>query len=148
MSVGSIAVAQHSGKPTPPSTPPAQNQSNTTPTQPKQDAAPEVPEKTPEERATAHTKILTQKLGLNADQQKSVHEFCLKRAQQDDADKIKFKTDKDGMKNARRLNGETFEKNIDTLLTPDQKTKYEQYKQDEKDKRQKKVDEAKDTKKK
>lgn len=83
--------------------------------------------KTPEERATALSNNLTDKLGLTADQQKSVYNFCLQRSQQEDTDKAKFLKDKVALKNARKQNNQDFEKNMNSVLTPDQKTKYEQF---------------------
>src|ERR1035437_5891729 len=129
MILGSTAWAQHSGKPVAPTqnqSSPVQNPSESKqnqPATPQSPPAPEAPVKTPEERATAHSKKLNQRLGLNPEQQKSVYDLCLKRAKQDDADNAKFKNDKEGMKNAHRLAGESFEKSIETVLTPDQKTK-------------------------
>jgi len=94
--------------------------------------------KTPEERAAAHSKRLTEKLGLNPDQQKSIYDFCLQRAQQEDADRAKFQNDKEGMRNARKQNEQNFETNLAKVLTADQKTKYEQMKQEQKEKRKEK----------
>ena len=91
--------------------------------------------KTPEERATMHSKKLSQQLGLNADQEKSVYSACLQRAQQQEADKAKYQGDREAMKNARKQNNDTFDASISKVLTADQKTKYEQVKQEEKDKR-------------
>src|ERR1035437_5836128 len=79
--------------------------------------------KTPVKRATAHSKRLTEQLALNPDQQKSIYDFCLQRAQQEDADRAKFQSDKEGMKNARKQNEQNFETNLAKVLTADQKTK-------------------------
>jgi hypothetical protein len=91
--------------------------------------------KTPDERAAAHSKRLTEKLGLNPDQQKSIYDFCVQRAQQEDADRAKFQNDKEGIRNARKQNEQNFENNLSKVLTADQKTKYEQMKQEQKEKR-------------
>jgi protein CpxP len=92
--------------------------------------------KTPEERATAHSKKLTQDLGLTADQEKNVYTACLAHAQQMDADRTKYKGDREAMKTARQQNNQTLDASLGKILTADQKTKYEQMKQDEKAKRQ------------
>ena len=90
--------------------------------------------KTAEEKATSHSNKLTKELGLTADQQKSVYNFCLQRAKQEDADRAKFLNNKEGMKNARKQNEQTFETNMATVLTADQKTKFEQMKQEQREK--------------
>ncbi len=92
--------------------------------------------KTVEERATEHSQKLTQQLNLTADQQKTVYAACLQRAQQNDADKAKNEGNREGMKAAREQNNQTFEASLNKILTPDQKTQYEKFKQDEKAKRQ------------
>src|ERR1700752_1590053 len=89
-----------------------------------------------EERATAHTKKITQQLGLTADQEKRVYTLCLQRAKQMDADRVKYQGDKEGMKNARKQNNQVFETSLQQLLTADQKVKYEQFKKDQQAKRQ------------
>jgi len=92
--------------------------------------------KTPEERATKHSQKLTQELSLNADQQKSAYAACLTRAQQMDADRAQNQGNKEGMKAGRKQINETFETSMNQVLTPEQKTKWEQIKADEKAKRQ------------
>ena len=89
---------------------------------------------TPEERATARSTKLTQNLGLTADQQKSVYDYCLQRAQQADADRTKYQGNKEAMRNARKQNEANFETNLYTILTADQKSKFEQMKQQRKNK--------------
>jgi len=88
-----------------------------------------------EEKASAETKELTEKLGLNADQQKTVSTAALTRAKQVEADREKYKGDREGMKAARKTNNDTFESSVKTVLTPDQKTKYEQILKDKAEKR-------------
>lgn len=92
--------------------------------------------KTAEERATSHSQKLTQQLGLSADQQKSAYAACLTRAQQMDADRVKFQGDREGMRASRKQTNQTFETSLGQILTPEQKTKWEQIKADEKAKRQ------------
>jgi protein CpxP len=92
--------------------------------------------KTPEQRATEHSQKLTQQLGLSADQQKTVYAACLQRAQQMEADRAKNQGDRAAMKAAREQSNQTFDASMDKILTADQKTKYEQIKQDEQAKRQ------------
>jgi Ni/Co efflux regulator RcnB len=94
--------------------------------------------KTAEERATAHSNKLTKDLGLSQEQQKSVYTLCLQRAQQEDADRAKFQNDKEGMRNARKQNEGNFETNLAKVLTADQKTKFEQMKQAQKEKHKEK----------
>lgn len=108
-------------------------QSPSSPSSPSQNQA---PTKTPEERATGHSKRLTKELGLTADQEKSVYNFCLQHAQTQDADRIKYQNDKEAMRNAHKQNNQTFDTNMGTVLTPDQKTKFEQIRQEEKAKRE------------
>src|SRR6202012_4865502 len=92
--------------------------------------------KTADERATTRSKKLAQQLGLTADQEKSVYTLALQQAQQQDADRTKYQGDREGMRNARKANMETFDTGLNKILTADQKTKYEQYKADEKAKLQ------------
>lgn len=92
--------------------------------------------KSPEARATAQTQKLVQQLGLSADQEKSVYTLCLQHAQQQAADRTKYEGDREGMRNARKQNSETLDANLGKVLTADQKTKYEQLKQEEKANRQ------------
>ena len=84
---------------------------------------------TAEVRATERSNKLKENLGLSADQQKSVYNFCLQRAQQEDADRAKNQGNKDAMRSARKQNEQNFETNLYKVLTPDQKTKFEQMKQ-------------------
>jgi len=88
--------------------------------------------KTPEERATMHSKKLTEQLGLSADQEKSIYTYCLQHAQQQDADRAKFQGDREAMKNAHMQNRQNLDTNIEGILTSDQKTKYAQIKEEEK----------------
>jgi Spy/CpxP family protein refolding chaperone len=94
--------------------------------------------KTPEERATANSKRLAEKLNLNAEQQKSVYGLLLQRAQQVDADRAKIQGDKKAMRDAMKQNQENFENNLAKILTADQKTKYDKLKQERKEKRKEK----------
>jgi hypothetical protein len=102
--------------------------------------------KTPEERATAHNKRLTEKLSLNAEQQKSTYGILLQRAQQVDADRAKFQSDKKAMRNAMKENEQNFETNLAKILSADQKTKYDQLKQEQKEKRKEKKNPPSDQK--
>jgi ribosomal protein L19E len=91
--------------------------------------------KSAEEKAKMETKELTEKLGLSADQQKTVSTAALTRAKQVEADREKYKGDREGMKAARKTNNETFESSVKNVLTPDQKTKFEQMLKDKAEKR-------------
>ncbi len=91
--------------------------------------------KSAEEKASMETKELTEKLGLNADQQKTVSAAATTRAKQVEADREKYKGDKEGMKAARKASNETFESSVKTVLTPEQKTKFEQMLKDKAEKR-------------
>ena len=93
-------------------------------------------DKTPEERATMRSKILTQRLGLTAHQQKLVYNICLQHVQQNEAAKSNAQGDKNSIRNARQQNEEAFEKNLTAVLTADQKAKFEQMKQEQMAKRQ------------
>jgi ribosomal protein L19E len=79
-----------------------------------------------EEKASVETKELVQKLGLNQTQEKTVSSAVLQRAKQVEVDKEKYKGDKEGLKTARKQSNDTFEKSVKTVLTPDQKIKFEQ----------------------
>jgi protein CpxP len=88
--------------------------------------------KTVEEKAKMHSQKLVQQLGLTADQEQSIYTHCLQHAQQQDADRAKYQGDREAMKNAHMLNKQNFDSNIEKILTPDQKAKYAQIKQEEK----------------
>jgi protein CpxP len=88
--------------------------------------------RTPEERAKMHSKKLTEQLGLTADQEQNIYTYCLQHAQQQEADRAKYKGDREAMKNAHMQNNQNFDANIEKILTADQKTKYAQIKQEEK----------------
>ena len=79
-----------------------------------------------EEKASLETKELVQKLGLSSAQEKTVSAATLQRAKQFETDKEKYKGDKEGLKAARKKSNETFEGSVKGILTPEQKTKYEQ----------------------
>ena len=93
-------------------------------------------QKTPEERATSRTQMLTKRLGLNANQQKQVYSICLQHAQQNMAARANSQGDKNAIRNARKQNEEAMEKNLTSVLTTDQKEKFEQMKQEQMEKRQ------------
>ncbi|HKC66774.1 MAG TPA: hypothetical protein VKG26_00955 [Bacteroidia bacterium] len=82
--------------------------------------------KSVEEKASMETKALTEKLGLNATQEKTVSAAALQRAKQVEADRTKYKGDKEAMKTAEKQSNQTFETSVKSVLTPEQKTKYEQ----------------------
>jgi hypothetical protein len=86
----------------------------------------EVKELSIEERVKAETTELVNKLNLTPAQEKTVSNAALDRAKQMEADKEKYKGDKEGLKTARKTSNTTFETSVKNLLTPDQKTKYEQ----------------------
>ncbi|HXD94727.1 MAG TPA: hypothetical protein VNX01_16085 [Bacteroidia bacterium] len=79
-----------------------------------------------EEKVKVETKDLTQKLNLTPAQEKTAGSAILQRIQQQEADKEKFKGDKEGLKEAHKTNNQSFEKTIKGLLTADQLKKYEQ----------------------
>ena len=79
-----------------------------------------------EEKVKVENKELTQKLGLTTTQEKTAGSAILQRIQQQEADKEKFKGNKEGLKEAHKTNNQLFEKTIKGMLTPDQITKYEQ----------------------
>ena len=82
--------------------------------------------KSAEEKASIETKALVEKLGLSSTQEKTVSTAALQRAKQVETDREKYKGDKEGMKAARKQSDQTFENSVKNVLTPDQKTKYEQ----------------------
>src|ERR1700739_1412925 len=86
--------------------------------------------KTPEERTAKQTQELTQKLGLTADQQKTVSAAALTRAKQNEADREKYKGDREGMRAARKANNETFENSLKGVLTAEKKQKWGQVKKE------------------
>lgn len=89
------------------------------------------------ERATERSNNLKEKLGLNADQQKSVYDLCLQRAQQEDADRAKLQGNREAMQAARKQNEQNFESKLFQVITPDQKAKFEQMKQQRMEKMEK-----------
>ncbi|HTA62412.1 MAG TPA: hypothetical protein VK835_08150 [Bacteroidia bacterium] len=79
-----------------------------------------------DEKANAETKALTEKLGLNTVQAQTVSTAVLQRAKQVEADAAKFKGNKEALLNAAKKSTDAFETSVKTVLTPEQKTKYEQ----------------------
>ena len=95
----------------------------------------EVKAKTAEEKASFETKELAEKLGLNADQQKTVSTAALTRIKEIATNKEKYKDDKEGFKTARKQSNQAFETSVKSILTPEQKTKYEQMLKDKAERR-------------
>jgi len=93
-------------------------------------------QKTAEERAAMHAKKLTEKLILTGEQGKSVYTLALTRVKQHDADKVKFKDNKEGMNAAHKQSGDTFDAGLAKILTVDQMIKYNQMKAEQKDRNQ------------
>ncbi len=94
--------------------------------------------KTPEEFATKDADQAEKKLGLNADQKSKWHAASLQRmnANAPLREKMKASADSSEKKNLRlqlRDNGKKFDDTVNSFLTPDQKTKWEQTKQEKKE---------------
>ncbi len=92
--------------------------------------------KTPEERADHQTKILTKSLTLNADQSKKAYDIHLAIDKQIDAVRQEAKGKKGGHHGKVKQLNKDRESQLIALLTPEQKTKYEKWQADRKEKRE------------
>jgi hypothetical protein len=88
-------------------------------------------DRTAEERATAHTNHLEKKLGLSTDQKSQVYAINLDAAKQHDELRAQAKTagaDKKAIAEKRKAVNTARVSKIESLLTGDQKTKWEAWK--------------------
>lgn len=92
--------------------------------------------KTPEQKATHHSEVLTKKLSLSPEQKQSVYTLILDRVNKANAVRAKYTTgDKKGMHKELKPIIDDFNTKIKAILTPDQVTKWEQFKAEKKAKR-------------
>jgi periplasmic protein CpxP/Spy len=92
--------------------------------------------KTPEQKASHHSEMLTKKLSLSPEQKQSVYTLILDRVNKANAVRAKYTTgDKKGMHKELKPIIDDFNTKIKAILTPDQVTKWEQFKAEKKAKR-------------
>jgi len=92
--------------------------------------------KTPEQKATHHSEMLTKKLSLTPEQKQSVYTLILDRVNKANAVRAKYTTsDKKGMHKELKPIVDDFNTKIKAILTPEQVTKWEQFKAEKKAKR-------------
>lgn len=92
--------------------------------------------KTPEQKAAHHSEMLTKKLSLSPEQKQSVYTLILDRVNKANAVRAKYTTgDKKGMHKELKPIIDDFNTKIKAILTPDQVTKWEQFKAEKKAKR-------------
>lgn len=101
--------------------------------------------KTPEQRATNRSEMLAKKLVLTAEQKQSMYTLILDRINKAEPIRAKYAADKKGMHKELKPIMEEFNTKVKALLTPEQLTKWEQIKAEQKGKRKaKKGDSATD----
>ncbi len=100
--------------------------------------------RTPEQKASKRSEILTQKLGLSTEQKQSVYNLILDKTTKVEAIKAKYTTNKKGMGKELKPLRDNFDSQMKAILTPDQATKWEQLKSEQKAKRQEKKGGKKD----
>jgi|SRR6185437_15944030 len=90
--------------------------------------------KTPEQRAQHKTQKLTSQLSLTTDQSSQVQNVFLQQEQQMAAVKSKYANaqDKSGMRAEMKPIRENTDKSLQSILTPDQYTKYQTMKEEHK----------------
>jgi periplasmic protein CpxP/Spy len=92
--------------------------------------------KTPEQKATHHSEMLTKKLSLSPEQKQSVYTLILERVNKANAVRAKYTTgDKKSMHKELKPIIDDFNTKIKAILTADQVTKWEQFKAEKKAKR-------------
>ena len=79
---------------------------------------------TPEKRAEHQTKMMAEKLDLSADQQKQVYALQLTRTQKMQEMREAQDQSRDARQRMKSANDD-FKQSMETILTADQKTKYE-----------------------
>jgi len=79
---------------------------------------------TPEKRAEHQTKMMAEKLDLSADQQKQVYALQLTRTQKMEEMREAQDQSRDAPQRMKSTNDD-FKQGMETILTADQKTKYE-----------------------
>ncbi len=79
---------------------------------------------TPEKRAERQTKMMAEKLDLSADQQKQIYALQLARTQKMQEMREARDESREARDQMKSANDE-FQKNMGTILTPDQKVNYE-----------------------
>jgi len=83
-----------------------------------------------EEQAKVTSSELGTKLGLNDTQKKAVYDAALTRAKTTAENNKTYSKDKTALEAANKKVNDTYETNVTKVLTPDQKTKYEQLAKD------------------
>ena len=96
---------------------------------------PSKPTRTPEQKAAKRSEMLAQKLSLTPEQKQSVYNLILDRTTKVEAVKAKYAADKKGMGKELKSIRDNFDTQMKSILTPDQATKWEQLRAEEKAKR-------------
>ena len=91
--------------------------------------------KSPEQKATKRSEILTQKLGLSPEQKQSVYNLILDKTTKVEAIKAKYTSNKKGMGKELKPLRDNFDAQMKAILTPDQASKWAQLKAEQKAKR-------------
>jgi hypothetical protein len=100
----------------------------------------------PEDRAKRSSDRLEKKLSLSAEQKTKVYDFALIRVQKAGALKADTTKDKKAKGADMKTIRDEFVSNVNTILTPEQKTKWEQMRAEAKARRQEKRKEGGNTK--
>ena len=90
---------------------------------------------TPEEQAGRQAAHMQKKLGLSDDQKAKVQEYALTRIKANEdarqkARESKSEADRKAYGQQMKANKETFENNVNSVLTPEQQTKWKEMKED------------------
>ena len=91
---------------------------------------------TPEEKAKKITQEMTSQLGLSQTQQQQIYNLNLSKITQTSAIKTKYNGDMNAAKSELKPINEQYKTNLNSILTPDQATKWEQIKQQQKQEHQ------------
>lgn len=93
---------------------------------------PSKPKRTPEQKAVKRSEMLAQKLTLTNEQKQSIYVLILDRTTKVEAVKAKYAADKKGMGKELKPIRDNFDTQMKAILTPDQATKWEQLRAEEK----------------
>jgi Spy/CpxP family protein refolding chaperone len=82
----------------------------------------------PDEKATKISNELEKELSLSADQKKQVYDLAKARATEIDAVRAKYKGDQKSAQPEIKAIRQKYKTQMDTILTPEQKVKFDDYK--------------------
>ena len=103
------------------------------------------PTKTAEERTEMWMKKMTEKLSITDAQSAKVKDIVLKREKQRDADREKFKSDKEGFRAASKERNVVFDSEIRKVLTVEQYQKLREARRDARTKAKEKKQKGNDS---